>query len=217
MSAKIETIGKKFGRLMVFEAAGKNIHKQALWKCRCDCGTELIVPGYSLRSGHVRSCGCLKLDLLSMKTGNKHPNWKGGRHVSYSGYWRVLRRDHPLSDGKGYIFEHTIFAEQALGKPLPEKAVVHHFGDTADNSKLVICQDQEYHMLLHIRAKALAECGNASYRKCCYCREYDDPMNLYVKRQKIRGWNVYHRSCLAKYSKERKRLKSGFYERNGRL
>lgn len=199
---------KRFGRLTVREPAGKNVHGQALWKCMCDCKKELIVPGYRLRSGRVRSCGCLKSDLLSAKNGNKHSNWRGGRHLSSSGYWRILRHDHPLSDSKGYIFEHIVFAEQALGRMLPRKVVVHHFGDSNDNSKIVICQDQGYHMLLHIRTRALDECGNASYRKCKFCHEYDDPINLYIKQQKIRGkirgWNIYHRSCLAKYSKERR-------------
>lgn len=48
--------------------------------------------------------------------------------------------------------QHIVVAEKALGKPLPPKAIVHHINeDRADNvpSNLVICPDQEYHMLIH--------------------------------------------------------------------
>jgi hypothetical protein len=57
------------------------------------------------------------------------------------------------------VYEHVLLAEKALGKPLPAKAVVHHMnGKPADNHtyfNLVICPNQDYHLLLHRRAKAL--------------------------------------------------------------
>lgn len=31
----------------------------AYWLCQCMCGKQCIVRGYSLRSGHTKSCGCL--------------------------------------------------------------------------------------------------------------------------------------------------------------
>ena len=30
-----------------------------MWLCKCECGTEKIINGYHLRSGHTKSCGCL--------------------------------------------------------------------------------------------------------------------------------------------------------------
>lgn len=60
-------------------------------------------------------------------------------------------------DGK-LVYEHRVLAEKALGKPLPKGAVVHHTKAPGDNHgpfKLVICPDQEYHLHLHARARAL--------------------------------------------------------------
>ncbi len=55
------------------------------------------------------------------------------------------------------VHEHVYVAEQALGKPLPEGAVVHHMNrNTLDNFSyfnLVVCPNQEYHLLLHRRMK----------------------------------------------------------------
>ena len=73
------------------------------------------------------------------------------------------------------------------------RAVVHHInGVKADNRtcNLVICQDEDYHRLLHKRARALAACGNPNWRPCMHCGQYDDPARL-----RGRGRNMYHGSC----------------------
>jgi len=108
---------------------------------------------------------------------------------------------------KGYaIFQHKPVhianAEKALGKPLPEKAVVHHVdGNPANNanSNLVICQDHTYHMLLHRRARALKECGDPNKRICVYCNKWDDPYNLYFPPGQFSG---RHKACQAEYDRQ---------------
>ena len=57
------------------------------------------------------------------------------------------------------VYEHRALAEKALGKALPKGAMVHHTGARDDNHgffKLVICPNQEYHMLLHKRMEELS-------------------------------------------------------------
>jgi hypothetical protein len=51
--------GQRFGILTVLEHIGiKN--KDALWKCKCDCGKETQVVRSSLVRGFTTSCGCIR-------------------------------------------------------------------------------------------------------------------------------------------------------------
>ena len=65
---KTEMIGKRFGRLIVTRQSenrsGKR--KRLMYYCDCDCGKkDYEVVGEALRSGHTKSCGCLKNDTAS--------------------------------------------------------------------------------------------------------------------------------------------------------
>lgn len=58
MSKVVELSGKKFGFLAVTSRA-ESRNGKAYWNCICDCGNETVVSGSNLRSGAVKSCGCL--------------------------------------------------------------------------------------------------------------------------------------------------------------
>lgn len=61
---KYDLTGKKFNRLLVLsEAPKRNYDKGSFWKCLCDCGNVVEVKGYSLKSGHTKSCRCLQREL----------------------------------------------------------------------------------------------------------------------------------------------------------
>lgn len=60
MSKFIDRTGQKFGRLTLIKRVENNKFNQVQWKCRCDCGKEVIVKAYSLTTGQTKSCGCLK-------------------------------------------------------------------------------------------------------------------------------------------------------------
>jgi hypothetical protein len=65
-------IGKKFGRLLVIDYGGQDKHKNVMWKCLCDCGTEGIFKGRNLRIGKTKSCGCWYREVLAAGTNRKH-------------------------------------------------------------------------------------------------------------------------------------------------
>lgn len=54
----IDVTGHKFGRLNVLEYVGTNETHYAMFRCKCDCGNEVVVKGRNLRTGHTQSCGC---------------------------------------------------------------------------------------------------------------------------------------------------------------
>lgn len=55
--------GQKFGLLMVISPA-ENTRMGVKWLCQCDCGKTAIIHGYQMRSGHTKSCGCLRKSKL---------------------------------------------------------------------------------------------------------------------------------------------------------
>lgn len=61
---RLELAGKRFGRLLVEGISDRRRGTRPLWLCHCDCGTEYFTESTNLVSGRVRSCGCLKAELL---------------------------------------------------------------------------------------------------------------------------------------------------------
>lgn len=54
----IDEIGNKYGKLTVIECAGIGKDRHILWKCKCECGNEIITNGNVLRGDRTLSCGC---------------------------------------------------------------------------------------------------------------------------------------------------------------
>lgn len=75
------------------------------------------------------------------------------------GQWKNVASGYVMVKHNGKLdYEHRVLAEKALGRKLPEGAIVHHMIAPDDNHgfcKLVICPDQAYHFLLHKRMKEL--------------------------------------------------------------
>lgn len=57
---KLQLDGQRFAKLVVLAYAGSAPgNKGSKWKCRCDCGFEIVAFGGNLKRGHTRSCGCI--------------------------------------------------------------------------------------------------------------------------------------------------------------
>lgn len=59
MKGKV-VIGEKINLLTPLSIEGRNKWGEIIYLCKCDCGKETIVTSRSLRSGHKKSCGCLR-------------------------------------------------------------------------------------------------------------------------------------------------------------
>lgn len=58
--------GQKFGRLTVIERDSRT-GECVYWKCKCECGNEIVVPSGSLISGHTKSCGCFSRESAAIR------------------------------------------------------------------------------------------------------------------------------------------------------
>ena len=59
--------GLRFGKLTVLEPTEQRIRSAVVWKCRCDCGREVLVESRQLNDGAAYSCGCEENPLKGMK------------------------------------------------------------------------------------------------------------------------------------------------------
>ena len=82
--------GKRFGRWTVLRRAENNQKGNTMWLCRCECGKEAIVAGYSLTGGRSKSCGCLHNDILSEEN-RKKKRIHGETHTRLYNIWRGMR------------------------------------------------------------------------------------------------------------------------------
>lgn len=60
MSLCEDLTGKRFNKLVVLYRDENSKGGKSRWRCICDCGTETIVSGTNLKTGAVKSCGCLR-------------------------------------------------------------------------------------------------------------------------------------------------------------
>ena len=69
---KINEIGNKYGKLTVIDSSTERFRIRICWKCKCDCGNEIIVIGTDLRTGRKTNCGCVPHYNFKDETGNKY-------------------------------------------------------------------------------------------------------------------------------------------------
>lgn len=135
----IDETGNQYGRLTVLALSHEDDKRDFHWFCRCSYGVEKIISGHTLRRGQAKSCGCLHKELVAARckllTGDKHPNWTGGRKINAYGYVQVLAHGHPKAHD-GYVYEHILVAERALGEYLPTGSVIHHINGIKDDNRL---------------------------------------------------------------------------------
>ncbi len=63
--------GKRFGYLTVLERQPSLPRQPRMWRCRCDCGGEILSSTYRLTKGLTSHCGCRKIHDLTGQTFGK--------------------------------------------------------------------------------------------------------------------------------------------------
>ena len=83
MGKFINITSQVFNRLTVIEIAKeKTTPGHIWWRCRCQCGKEVVLASSQIRSGFTKSCGCLRKekgrDMLfrhGMKNSREYSAW----------------------------------------------------------------------------------------------------------------------------------------------
>lgn len=78
MQKLIDITGMTFNRLTVTSFSHRTPTRKIYWNTICQCGKETKVRGDQLKSGWIKSCGCLTKDVRATQIGENNPNWKGG-------------------------------------------------------------------------------------------------------------------------------------------
>jgi hypothetical protein len=99
MPARIEVVGRRFGRLVVQSNLPLVPGVRRKVRCICDCGKVRIVDPRELLKGHTKSCGCLHREIVSEVSSARVTHGQAGSDI-YNIWIHVrMRCDNP-SDPK---------------------------------------------------------------------------------------------------------------------
>jgi hypothetical protein len=62
---------QRFGMLIAIEPTAERRLGSVVWRCKCDCGNEKLIPADTLRRGNSNSCGCYRRKIAGDRT-RKH-------------------------------------------------------------------------------------------------------------------------------------------------
>lgn len=83
MTKLIDISNQRFGKLFVLCRI-----KGRRWQCICDCNQYCVVYSYDLKSGHTKSCGCLRRE----KTGEKRRTHGLSNKIPEYGTWKEIKK-----------------------------------------------------------------------------------------------------------------------------
>ena len=156
---------------------------------KCECGCGLPTP---LARDTIRSRGIVSGQPLRCRV-RHHSRLKPARSyrmTSSTGQFELV---------------HRVRAAAALGKPLPFRAVVHHAdGSRTVDSPLVICENQAYHILLHVRTRIVRAGGNPNTDGLCK-RCGPKPREAFGRQSSNKSTGLWHmcRDCNSAVARRR--------------
>jgi hypothetical protein len=148
----------------------------------------------------VCECGC---GQPTTRVRQREGEYSAGQYRRFArGHWkRQLTAKRyaeaaPLADGRR-VQVHRLRAERALGRPLPADAVVHHADGTKDtHAPLVICQDERYHQLLHVRMRVVRAGGNPNADAICsHCKVVKPQAEFHRDSRRLNGRYGWCKAC----------------------
>ncbi len=81
----IDISGNVYGRLKVLKFHSFR-NGDSMFECKCDCGKIKVIRGYSIKCGSTASCGCLSVDVATLKS-----TIHGGSYSSEYKIWQSMK------------------------------------------------------------------------------------------------------------------------------
>ena len=122
----------------------KDYHQRSYLACP-DCGKQrwVLIRNGEPQSERCHPCGAkhrVKAKPGSWSNREKHPRWKGGRHVDANGYCSIVVPIDspylPMADKRGRVYEHRLAIAQNLGRCLEPGELVHHINGNKQDNRL---------------------------------------------------------------------------------
>jgi hypothetical protein len=65
---RVDLTGQKFNRLTAIRFLRLSEQRDSIWLWRCDCGNYRETRASQIKTGRVKSCGCLTIDVMKSRT-----------------------------------------------------------------------------------------------------------------------------------------------------
>lgn len=88
MTQVADHTGKRYYQLTVIKRANNDTNGRSTWLCKCDCGKEVLVKGFSLSTGNTKSCGC-RNDIWKKNLGKRR---RDAMQIKYPGNVSAILR-----------------------------------------------------------------------------------------------------------------------------
>jgi hypothetical protein len=85
--SSLDLTGKTFNYLTGIQRLGVVGNGNSLWQFKCKCGNIVSLPGYTVKNGKTKSCGCYKIEATK-KANTKH----GMSFTRIHGCWINMKR-----------------------------------------------------------------------------------------------------------------------------
>ena len=185
---KANLVGQHFGKLEVVEYAGTH-RGNSIWKCKCECGNETVVPTNNLTSGNTKSCGkCVKKNKYEDLTGQTF------------GYWKVLG----LHEDKGYtrMWMCHCTACDKVDRPVSAKnlksGASQSCGCTHSNKDIIKKNVKDRLIGQKFNHLTVIDYAGKGKWKCeCDCKETDKNI-VYVSSERLKSGHTTSCGCVSK-------------------
>lgn len=193
-------IGEKHGRLTVLDYDETSRGRNARWICQCDCGKIVTVYGHTLESGHTKSCGCLKLEMLA-KRSTIHGDSGKNKSKLYTTYHNMMQRTHNKNSPDYRFYKNVevcdewassylVFKEWALNNGYEDGLTLDRidvYGNYEPSNCRWVTWDVQHN---NTRSNKMLEYNGEVKSMADWCRELDLPYYTIRSRINILKWDA---------------------------